>query len=206
MTDLLAETPATAALDSPLGGPALPSVDGIAEISEAGTVGRLVLRAGPRTIDALRQTLGAGLTGRINTATVAEGCTTLRLGPDEWLLLAEADSDPWLAARIIDAAKDLPVSLVDVSHRNAAILLSGPAVEAVLAVGCPLPLDVASFPVGRATRTVLAKAEIVLWRRGVDRFQLEVARSFAPYVVALLGVAIDDEAAIASAARLPSAG
>ena len=201
MSDLLAERPTVGAPDSPIDGPALPSAEDIAQISEAGTVGRLVLRAGSEALGALGQALGAGLTGRINSATVAEGCTALRLGPDEWMLLAEADSDLWLAARIRDAAKDVAVSVVDISHRNAGLVIVGPAAEAVLAVGCPLPLDSAAFPVGRATRTVLAKAEIVLWRQAGDRFHIEVARSFAPYVVALLGVAIEDEAAIAALSK-----
>lgn len=203
MADPLAEMPTVGGPESPIDGPALLAVEGIAAVSEAKAVGRLVLRATPESANALGRTLGAALAGRINTATVAEGCTALRLGPDEWLMLAEEDSDPWLAARIADAAKGIAVSLVDISHRHAGIVVAGPAVETVLAVGCPLPLDIASFPVGRATRTVLAKAEIVLWRRDADRFQLEVARSFAPYVVALLGVAIEDEAAIAAATRSP---
>ena len=35
-------------------------------------------------------------------------------------------------------------------------------------------------------RTLLLKAEITLWRREAERFRLEVARSFAPYVAAIL--------------------
>jgi sarcosine oxidase subunit gamma len=198
MTDPLAAMPITGAPESPLDGPELPSVADVARVREAATIGRLVLRAGPASLAALEQAVGPALTGAINTATVAEGCTALRLGPDEWLLLADADSDPWLAARIAEAGKDAVLSLVDVSHRHAGIVLAGPAAEAVLAVGCPLPLDIVSFPVGRATRTVLAKAEIVLWRYAADGFQLEVARSFAPYVVSLLGTAIENEAAIAA--------
>jgi sarcosine oxidase subunit gamma len=201
MSDLLDEMPTAGTVQSPIDGPELPSAEGIASVSEAGTVGRLVLRVGPQGAEALGRALGPALAGRLNWATQGDGCTALRLGPDEWLLLAEADSDPWLAARIADAAKGVAVSLVDVSHRHAGIVLTGPACEVVLATGCPLALDIASFPVGRATRTVLAKAEVVLWRRDADRFQLEVARSFAPYVVALLGVAIEDEAAIAALLR-----
>jgi sarcosine oxidase subunit gamma len=36
------------------------------------------------------------------------------------------------------------------------------------------------------TRTVFAKAEIVLWRTSAEVFHLEVWRSFATYVVELL--------------------
>ncbi|OYV59613.1 MAG: hypothetical protein B7X01_02975 [Acidiphilium sp. 21-62-4] len=37
-----------------------------------------------------------------------------------------------------------------------------------------------------ATRTIFAKADIVLWRTGIAEFHLEIWRSFAPYVVSLL--------------------
>jgi sarcosine oxidase subunit gamma len=39
------------------------------------------------------------------------------------------------------------------------------------------------------TRTLLGKAEIVLWRIGAAAFRLEVWRSFAPYVSAFLAEA-----------------
>jgi sarcosine oxidase subunit gamma len=59
----------------------------------------------------------------------------------------------------------------------------------VLATGCPLDLDPQAFPVGMCTRTVLAKAEIVLWRIADDAFHLEVWRSFAAYVSAVIAEA-----------------
>jgi sarcosine oxidase subunit gamma len=40
------------------------------------------------------------------------------------------------------------------------------------------------------TRTVLGKAEIVLWRLAEQRFRIEVAQSFAPYVFGLLNEAL----------------
>ena len=58
--------------------------------------------------------------------------------------------------------------------------------------GCPLDLDAAAFPPGRCTRTLFGKAEIVLWRRDVDAWRVEVARSFAPYLLALLREAAAD--------------
>ena len=45
------------------------------------------------------------------------------------------------------------------------------------------------FPVGMCTRTVLGKAEVVLWRTDAQAFRLEVWRSFAPYVAQFLGEA-----------------
>ena len=60
-----------------------------------------------------------------------------------------------------------------------------PRVRALNA-GCPLDLGLKAFPVGMATRTLFDKAEIVLWRRAQETFQVEVWRSFAPYLVAAL--------------------
>ena len=39
------------------------------------------------------------------------------------------------------------------------------------------------------TRTVFAKAQIVLWRTDMERFRVETGRSFAPYVTKILALA-----------------
>jgi sarcosine oxidase subunit gamma len=76
--------------------------------------------------------------------------------------------------------------LVDVSHRQFALEVSGPFATTILSGACPLDLDMAAFPVGMCTRTVFAKADIVLWRRGSDTFHIEVWRSFSGYVTGVL--------------------
>lgn len=47
-------------------------------------------------------------------------------------------------------------------------------------------MDVSAFPVGMCTRTLLGKAEIVLWRTAPEVFRIEVWRSFAAYLSAFL--------------------
>ena len=91
--------------------------------------------------------------------------------------------------RLEQALGDLPHSLVDVSHRQVGLVIAGPHAATVLAAGCPLDLDRSAFPLGMCTRTVLAKAEIVLWRIADDGFHLEVWRSFAAYVSGLIAEA-----------------
>ena len=83
----------------------------------------------------------------------------------------------------------LPHSLVDVSHRQIGLTVSGPQAATLLSAGCPLDLDAGAFPVGMCTRTMLSKAEVVLWRTAAFEFRLEVWRSFAAYVTAYLAEA-----------------
>jgi sarcosine oxidase subunit gamma len=110
------------------------------------------------------------------------GRAALWLGPDEWLLIAPAYQEASIEAEFAAGLADTPHALVGVGHRNVAIALEGFRAAEVLNAGCPLDLDEAAFPVGMCTRTVLAKAEIILWRTGAQDFTIGVWRSFAPYV------------------------
>ena len=110
--------------------------------------------------------------------------SALWLGPDEQLLIGPEGTD--LATQVATVFESLPYSLVDISHRQGAVEISGPYAEALLNTGCPLDLHAGAFPVGACTRTLFAKADIVLWRRGARQFHLEVWRSFRPYVLDLL--------------------
>jgi heterotetrameric sarcosine oxidase gamma subunit len=98
----------------------------------------------------------------------------LWLGPDEFLLLTTDETAPSLA------------NTVDVSHRDTALTVTGPRAGWVINAFCALDLHQPAFPVGMCTRTVLGKAEIVLWRTATETFRIEVARSFAAYVWACL--------------------
>jgi sarcosine oxidase subunit gamma len=117
-------------------------------------------------------------------ATPDGGVAALWLGPDEQLLLAPVNFD--IGSALESVLRELPHSLVEVSHRQTALEVSGPRATLLLNAGCPLDFDLKAFPVGMCTRTVLAKAEIVLWRTSQDVFHVEVWRSFADYVSGFL--------------------
>ena len=140
---------------------------------------------------------------------------TLWLGPDEYLLLDFPESlasfagiDPGSPAGATPLPAGAPLlpgapldgiestleralegtrhALVDLSHRQVALEVSGPHAATILSGACPLDLDLTAFPVGMCTRTVLAKADIVLWRTAEATFHLEIWRSFVGYTTALL--------------------
>jgi sarcosine oxidase subunit gamma len=126
--------------------------------------------------------IGLTLSGVPCRASGRAGRAALWLGPDEQLLLAPEGECAALGEALTRALAALPHALVDVSHRQVDLEMQGPDVPGCLNVGCPLDLDLASFPVGMCTRTVLAKAQIVLWRTAERTFRVLVARSYADYV------------------------
>ena len=166
--------------------------------------------AGPRTLSMLPPMTRLNFRGRISTVgrvaaafgvePAMEPCraasngerAALWLGPDEWLLLAREGEASAIIDLLEKALDPLPHSLVDISHRHTGLKLTGDRASLILNSGCPLDLSLNAFPVGMCTRTLLEKAEIILWRTVENAFQIEVARSFVPYVVRFLGQAERD--------------
>jgi sarcosine oxidase subunit gamma len=96
------------------------------------------------------------------------------LGPDEWLVLGGREAD----------YAELPAA-VDVSANRVCLELSGDEAAAVLARGCALDLHPSVFPPGRCAQTLVARAQVILYRTE-DAFRLLVRPSFADYLRAWL--------------------
>ena len=148
---------------------------------------RYILRADASAIRAAGASLGVDVAQAPCRASRGGARAALWLGPDEYLFLAPAAEAAALAATLEEALEGAPHSLVDVSHRQTALEVSGAHAAEILNSGCPLDLDSSAFAAGMCTRTVLAKAEIVLWRTATEVFHLEVWRSYTDYVARLLG-------------------
>lgn len=161
----------------PLAGRAF-AVSGVA-LTPSPSRERLSLRLGKEAVGAISAACGVGLPAAIGASQSAGGTAALKLGPDEWMLLAEQGAG--LAARLAETTGYL-FSAVDISHRNTAIIVEGAKAAAAINSGCPRDLSLAAFPVGACARTLLAKSEIVLWRDGNERFHVECWRSFSDYV------------------------
>ena len=155
-------------------------------LSDAPPTSRFLFRGAESARSVCSTAFNVDLPQALGPTTVGDGRAAIWLGPDEWLLIAEGVDPEVLAAEIEAALSTTPHSLVDVSHRQVGIEVRGAVVGRALSAGCPLDLRLLAFPVGLATRTIFDKAEIVLWRREVLVFQVDVWRSFAPYLTAAL--------------------
>jgi len=158
----------------------------MADVTQVHGLGRLLLRGDAAVMQAAGAAFGVPIPDQACTAIFHPPRAALWLGPDEFLLLMP---EPWVdptMAEITRALGDLPHALVDVSQRQQAVSVEGADAAALLNAGCPLDLDEAAFPVNACTRTLLGKAEIVLWRMAPERFHVEAGRSFMPYLRAFL--------------------
>ena len=135
-------------------------------------------------INELRTTTG------VNASGGAVDLLSARLGPDEWLLVADGADGDTLAAKLADDLDGTGYTLVDISHRNIAIEIAGSQAADVINTGCPLDLAARAFPIGAATRTLFAKAEIILMRcpnlEQAPRYRIECWRSFGRYLNGIL--------------------
>jgi len=165
----------------------LPAVPASAWMKAMPPAMRFILHGDVRARAAAAPAWGAAFAEQPCRAVLQAARATLWLGPDEYLLLGtDAQSETAAADALELALGDVPHALVNVSHRQFALEVSGSHAATILNGACPLDLHLDEFPVGMCTRTVLAKAEIVLWRTRDDAFQLEVWRSFSGYATGLL--------------------
>jgi sarcosine oxidase subunit gamma len=161
-------------------------------VEAAALAAKFVLRGGAEVAQAAGRALHLDLALPACRSVQREGLAAVWLGPDEWLLLAAAEQQKNISEKLRAALASLPHALVDVSHREAAFLVRGPAAALAINAGCPLDLRLTAFPAGACTRTLLGKSEIVLWRREPELFHIETPRSVAAYVREFLEMAARD--------------
>lgn len=163
--------------------------------------GKLLLRGDAKVRGRAPSVLGYELPGTMRSAG-GDAIRALWLGPDEWLLLTAPDAVDSTAAALREGLAGLRHAVVVVSDRFTGIGIAGDRAADVLNAGCPLDLHPRAFPAGTATRTLLAKAPIVLHRQErQDAFELLVNGSFAPYAWLFLENAAREFGFVSTASR-----
>jgi sarcosine oxidase subunit gamma len=119
-----------------------------------------------------------------NTWARVAGRDVVWLGPDEWLVVAAADTAEAIAV-LESSLAGSHHSMVDVSANRAVIELAGAGRLELLSSACPIDLDPRSWTGGRCAQTLFGAAQVLLQERAEDT-RLFVRPSFAAYVVDLL--------------------
>jgi sarcosine oxidase subunit gamma len=168
----------------------------LAEVPFLSMVNLRVDPAGP-VAGRIAALLGVELPTEPNTAVSSPAWSVLWLGPDEWLVLGPDGAAPDLVELLRGLLAGQRGSAVDLSANRTTIELTGPSAREVLEQGCPLDLHPRVFGPGRCVQTMLARAQVVIWRpeNGADggadgepgeTFRLLVRGSFAGYLAAWL--------------------
>ncbi|MEE9314757.1 MAG: sarcosine oxidase subunit gamma [Rhizobiaceae bacterium] len=166
----------------------LPAMEGAHFANSAVTIqlappaSRISLRATKAGSKSIEKLLGITLPKKPTETTKKTSRHALWLGPDEWMVIDEKNGD----ASMVPRQSNKNFTAVDVSHRNVAYIVNGYGAANTLNAGCPRDLSLRAFPVGSCSRTILNKAEVVLYRTARNTFRIECWRSFAPYVWAYL--------------------
>ncbi|MDI9349367.1 MAG: sarcosine oxidase subunit gamma family protein [Candidatus Symbiobacter sp.] len=170
------------------------------KLTTAPPAGRFNLRGSPEYCRRICEKMSLALPPKMLQAAGGNQNAVLWLGPDEYYLYTEdADKAAHLAASAASNAAPDHGSLVDNSHRFVGFHIEGENVATLLMAYCPLDVTAAAFPVGKATRTIMAKIDVLLWRQSETKFHIEIARSFAQYGLRLLAFAASNQAALRQA-------
>ncbi|MFJ8108185.1 sarcosine oxidase subunit gamma [Streptomyces sp. NPDC096132] len=155
----------------------------LAELPLLAQVGVRLDAKGPAA-DAVGLALGLQLPLEPNTVVRTRELTALWLGPDEWLLVGQPDTQRDLESRVRAAAGDAHVSVTDVSAQRTTLLVAGPRAGDLLAHGCSLDLHPRAFGPGRCAQTTLGRTQVVLVARDEPGggFWVLVRSSFAGYL------------------------
>lgn len=186
-TDLSQESPLVGAMDLLSGGAANPEAP--LRIRELPFLELNNIRgnASDRAfLEAVRDTLGAGLPLRPNTVSEGGGYVLWWLGPDEWLAQSAEPMPARLDRDLRTRFGALFATTVDVSSGYTTLCLSGPRATDVLNKGCPLDLHPRVFGPGQCAQSHFFKTAIALRRLDGDEWHLIVRRSFADYALRML--------------------
>lgn len=143
---------------------------------------RYSLRIKSADVAAFKKATGLKLPVKMHASSEGKDVICMKLGPDEWFVIAAPQKRQSLDAALAKASKSFTCSVTEVSHRNVGFIVSGPRAQALINVGCPLDLSSSAFPIGKATRSVFESSQIAIMRTGEDNFHIECWRSFGPYL------------------------
>lgn len=135
--------------------------------------------------------LGTALPRQCGVVTRNGAHSVLWLGPDEWLVVSEAEAGS-LIGDLRAATVDAHAAVVDLSANRAVFELSGVNARKVLEKGCPVDLHPRVLADDTAVSTTVARVPVLLWKVDETLFRILPRSSFAPYVESWLRDAMEE--------------
>ena len=132
------------------------------------------------------------LAAPLHARSATDGCVSLWLGPDQWLVVSDRLDASAMLGRCAAALGNRLHLAVDVSAAWHCTSLEGARVRDLLAMGAGLDWSSRAMPAGRCVRTRFARIAAVLHAVGSQRFDVYVDRSHRDYLDRWLDHAIQD--------------
>jgi sarcosine oxidase subunit gamma len=154
-------------------------------VRELAFVSQINFRADPNDAELMHgiaAALGFPLPIEPNTVSSHRDKRALWLGPDEWLVVGPEGQQKALEQALRHSLNGAFGSIVDVSANRTVLEIRGVRARELLAYGVPIDLDRRAFGADRCAQTLLAKAQVIVERRGDSAFNVYPRPSFARYV------------------------
>ncbi len=156
------------------------------EITELPFQGYINLRGrpdNPAFLNTVTEVLGSQPPLDPNTFIYTEDLIVYWLGPDEWLIVTDADKQSEILTGLSDALTGVFSSITDISSGQTILRLRGEGGREVLQKGCTIDLHPRAFKPGDCAQTRLGQAAILIAM--VDEspgYDIIVRRSFSDYL------------------------
>lgn len=114
------------------------------------------------------QTFGAGLPLNVGDKAVSKdgAITVLCFNPSSWLILCDDKDVGTIMDWVGDVVQTATITVSDMTDQYICLTMEGRHAQSLLAKGCALDLAAQSFPENHVARSLLAQANIVIWRHG----------------------------------------
>lgn len=160
------------------------AVAGRLEVRPSNACARFVLRIAHDKLAQAEKALGSAIPPKIGELIKTGETVVACIGPDEWYIWTAQSNAVPLVAIFATLYESDTHSLVEVSHRETGIEITGPQSEWFLNAASPLDLSQMHAP--GAARTVFDHAQIILVKWDTNHYRIEVWNSFADHVWTLL--------------------
>lgn len=112
------------------------------------------------------QTFGTGLPLNVCDKTVSKdsAITVLCLNPSSWIIICDEDDVGTIMGWFEEAAQAATITTSDMTDQYICLDIRGSFARSLLAKGCALDLAEESFSENHVARSLLAQANIVIWR------------------------------------------
>ena len=150
--------------------------------SEMVHLGKLNLRVSKSASTQVKSVVGCAFPTAANRFSSAGEHHVVWLGPDEFLIICEADKDAELAGTLESALQTQHCAVTNITDALAAFHLKGTAVRQVLAKGCAIDLHSGNFTSGDAAQTLLSHAAVTMLAVTENEMIVICRTSFAPYL------------------------